>query len=83
MSRLILEFFKDELSRIEGTAQSQNIRTFEILQRLKHDEEEITAICRVDPEDASAEFEDLVDSTHLGNGNLVEGQLLEKREEHT
>jgi len=78
MRRLVLEFSRDELSKVEGSTQFQDIRTFEILQRLRHDQGEITAICRVEPEGTAVRFENLLDGANVGSGNLVEAQLLER-----
>ncbi len=46
--RLILEFPREEIGKIEGEASPlQNVRTMEVLLLLRHTQEEITMICRV------------------------------------
>ncbi|MGD0202472.1 MAG: helix-turn-helix domain-containing protein [Candidatus Bathyarchaeia archaeon] len=76
MRRLILEFPKDELSKIEGESQLlQNVKTLEVLLLLRHKEEEITMICRVELE---TEVSNVEDYAKLVNDNADQVQLLER-----
>jgi hypothetical protein len=76
MRRLVLEFPKDELNKIEVNSQLfQNVKTFQVLLLLKHSEEEITMICRVELETEVPNIEDFV---KLINDSTDEVQLLER-----
>lgn len=76
MRRLVLEFPKDELNKIEVNSQLfQNVKTFQVLLLLKHSEEEITMICRVELETQVPNIEEF---TRLINDSTDEVQLLER-----
>lgn len=80
MRRLIIEFSKDEFSGIDEPVPFHNIRTLEILQLLRLQKEEFAAICRIEPEDATSEFDDLMAKAGLVDGNTSEAQVLEREE---
>jgi hypothetical protein len=54
------------------------LKTLQVLQFLRLDEEEIAAICRIEPQDATSDFEDLMAKTVLVGDNFSGAQILEK-----
>ena len=58
MRRLALEFTKDDFSKFHGSVPFNSLKTMEVLQFLRLDMDELAAICRVEPEDASHDFAD-------------------------
>src|SRR2546428_4972125 len=73
MRRLILEFARKEVSRIEGRSPVQNIKSVEILHFLRQDSDEISMICRIELRDKGADvMEALSHNDHIG------AQMLER-----
>lgn len=77
MRRLIIEFSKDEAIRIHESIPINNIKTLQVLQFLRHDEEEFSAICRLEPCDGEVSFEHL-SSEGVAGGSFSGAQVLEK-----
>jgi hypothetical protein len=78
MRRLILEFSKKEFSKIHEPGPLNLIKTFEILQFLRLDNEEFAAICRIETQQEMPELSDLFGKTS-GDDNFSEGaQILER-----
>ena len=91
MRRLILEFSKNEFGKIHeefsrnGFANINepsllnHIKTLEILQFLRLDNEEFAAICRIETEQATPEIGDLFEKAGGADDNFSEGaQILER-----
>lgn len=76
MRRLILEFQKQEVEKLHGAIPLHDIKTFEIIQLLRHDEEEFAAICRIEPTNADMDFSNL--TSDEGLENFSGAQILEK-----
>ncbi len=77
MRRLTIEFSKDEVFKIHQSIPIHNIKTLEILQVLRHDQEEFAAICRIEPQNEATEFTNLT-SEDFADGSLSGAQILEK-----
>jgi hypothetical protein len=76
MRRLVLELPKDEFISIEGGSQLlQNVKTLEVLMLLRHTDEEITMICRVELE---TEVSNVEDYAKIVSDNSYRVQLLER-----
>jgi len=78
MRRLTLEFLKEEVEKLHGSIPLHQMKTFEILQFLRHDEEEFAAICRIEPQDEATVFANLTSEEGLDSGSLSGAQILEK-----
>lgn len=78
MRRLTIEFSKDEVGKIHESIPIHNIKTLEILQFLRHDEEELAAICRIEPQDGATEFANLTSEEGFAGGSFSGAQILEK-----
>lgn len=76
MRRLILEFLKDEVEKLHGEIPMHGIKTFEIIQLLRHDEEEFAAICRIEPANENVQFSNL--NSEEGLENFSGAQILER-----
>ncbi len=76
MRRLILEFLKEEVEKLHGEIPMHNIKTFEIIQLLRHDEEEFAAICRIEPIREDIQFDNL--TSEEGLENFSGAQILER-----
>ncbi len=76
MRRLTLEFQKEEVEKLHGTIPMHSIKTFEILQLLRHDPEEFAAICRIEPIDEKVVFANL--ASDEGLEGVSGAQILEK-----
>ena len=79
MRRLIVEFPKDEFSKIEGNLLLENVKTMEVLMILRESDEEITMICRVELETEVANVEEYakVVSNTLTACRFLNGKTLE------
>ena len=77
MRRLALEFTKDDFSKFHGSVPFSSLKTMEVLQFLRLDMDELAAICRVEPEDDSHDFVDLMEKT-VTEGNFAGAQVLER-----
>jgi predicted DNA binding protein len=76
MRRLVVELPKDEFIKIEGGSQLlENVKTLEVLMILRHTDEEITMICRVELE---TEVFNVEDYAKLVSDNTYRVQLLER-----
>ncbi len=76
MRRLALEFPKSEFSKIEGNSKIlQKIKTMEVLFFLRHTDEEITMICRVELE---TDISNIEEYAKLVSDNIYQVQLLER-----
>ena len=75
MRRLIVEFPKDEFSKIEGNLLLENVKTMEVLMILRESDEEITMICRVELETEVANVEEYA---KLISNNAYRVQVLER-----
>jgi predicted DNA binding protein len=75
MRRLIVEFPKDEFSKIEGNLLLENVKTMEVLMILRESDEEITMICRVELETEVANVEEYA---KLISNNVYRVQVLER-----
>jgi predicted DNA binding protein len=76
MRRLIIEFPKSEFSKVEGNSKVlENVKTMEVLMFLRHTDEEITMICRVELETEVSNAEDYI--KHVSD-NAYQVQLLER-----
>ncbi|MGD6806826.1 MAG: helix-turn-helix domain-containing protein [Candidatus Bathyarchaeia archaeon] len=76
MRKLIVEFPKDELSKVEGDSSLlQNVKTLEVLMFLTHSNDEITMICRVELE---TEVFNIKEYAKLVGDNTYGAQLLER-----
>ncbi len=91
MRRLILEFSKsqfekihellarNEVNKIPEPSPLNHIKTFEILQFLRLDNEEFAAICRIETEQAMPGFGDWFEKAGNADDNFSEGaQILER-----
>jgi hypothetical protein len=59
MRRLVVEFPKSEFSKIEGESKAlRDLKTMEVVMILRHTEEEITMICRVELETGVSNIEE-------------------------
>jgi hypothetical protein len=76
MRRLKVEFTKDEFVKLHGSVPMHHIKTFEVIQFLRLDEEEFAAICRIEPE--SDEFTPSNFSSEELGGDFSGAQILEK-----
>jgi hypothetical protein len=76
MRRLILEFAKTEVERLHGEIPMHNIKTFEILQLLRHDIDEFAAICRIEPTNPDMQFPNM--TSEEGLENFSGAQILER-----
>lgn len=76
MRRLILEFAKEEVEKLHGEIPMHNIKTFEILQMLRHDMEEFAAICRIEPISDDIQFANL--NSEEGLENFSGAQILDR-----
>jgi len=76
MRRLVVEFPKSEFIKVEGNSKVlENLKTMEVLMFLRHTDEEITMICRVELETEVSNAEDYV--KRVGD-NAYRVQLLEQ-----
>jgi predicted DNA binding protein len=76
MRRLVLEFPKEEFSKIKvDTPTLQKVKAFEVLMVLRRTEEEITMICRGELEPEVANIEDYA---KLVSGGIDQIQLIER-----
>jgi predicted DNA binding protein len=76
MRRLVIEFPKSEFSKVEGNSKVlQDVKTMEVLMFLRHTDEEITMICRVELE---TEVSDVQDYIKLVSDNAYQVQFLER-----
>ncbi len=76
MRRLILEFAKEDVEKLHGEIPMHNIKTFEIIQLLRHDMEEFAAICRIEPTEENIQFTNL--TSEEGLENFSGAQILER-----
>jgi hypothetical protein len=76
MRRLILEFLKEEVEKLHGTIPMHDIKTFEVIQLLRHDMEEFAAICRIEPSREDMQFENL--TSEEGLEGFSGAQILER-----
>jgi predicted DNA binding protein len=75
MRKLIVEFPKDEFSKIEGNGLLENVKTMEVLMILRESEEEITMICRVELENEVSNVEEYA---KLISNRIYKVQVLER-----
>jgi predicted DNA binding protein len=76
MRRLVVEFPKDEFDKIEGDSPLlQNVKTLQVLMFLRHNDEEITMICRVELE---TEVSNIEDYARLVSDGTYRVQVLER-----
>jgi hypothetical protein len=78
MRRLILEFALKEFEKIHETGPLKHIKTFEVIQFLRLDNEEFAAICRIETKDETPEFSSLTKEAGLVKGFSEGAQLLER-----
>jgi hypothetical protein len=76
MRRLILEFAKTEVEKLHGEIPMHDIKTFEIIQLLRHDMDEFAAICRIEPTNPDMHFPNM--ASEEGLENLSGAQILER-----
>jgi hypothetical protein len=76
MRRLTLEFLKTEIEKLHGEIPMHDIKTFEIIQLLRHDEEEFAAICRIEPVRPDIQFANL--DSEEGLEKFSGAQILER-----
>ena len=78
MRRLILEFSKNEFAKMHASVPINHLKTLEVLQFLRFNIEEFSAICRIEPEDNSYDFGDLIAKTIVPVDNFSSAQILER-----
>ncbi len=77
MRRLILEFAIKEFEKIHDPGPLRHIKTFEVIQFLRLDNEEFAAVCRIETNDEVTDFKNFHET--FSQDNLSEGaQLLER-----
>jgi hypothetical protein len=76
MRRLILEFAKTEVEKLHGEIPMHDIKTFEIIQLLRHDMDEFAAICRIEPTNPDMQFPNM--ASEEGLENFSGAQILER-----
>jgi hypothetical protein len=76
MRRLILEFAKTEVEKLHGEIPMHDIKTFEIIQLLRHDMDEFAAICRIEPTNPEMQFPNM--ASEEGLENFSGAQILER-----
>jgi hypothetical protein len=76
MRRLILEFAKEDVEKLHGEIPMHGIKTFEIIQLLRHDVEEFAAICRIEPNNPDMKFPNM--TSEEGLENFSGAQILER-----
>lgn len=76
MRRLILEFAKAEVEKLHGEIPMHDIKTFEIIQLLRHDMDEFAAICRIEPTNPNMQFPNM--ASEEGIENFSGAQILER-----
>ena len=77
MRRLILEFNKDEMLD-DGSKQLQNVKTLEVMQYLRQDNEEVAMVCRIQLEEAVPDVEHYV---NLIGDDTFEVKVLEREKD--
>ena len=71
MRRIVIELTLEELSKLEGDAIIQKIKTLEIIQFLREDPKEFAVICRIELTDPDLTMEEFIDD------DVIELQMLE------
>ena len=71
MRRIVIELTLEELSKLEGNAIIQKIKTLEIIQFLREDPKEFAVICRIEFTDPDLTMEEFIDD------DVIELQMLE------
>lgn len=73
MRRLVLEFPKEELGKIESdTHLLQKLKTFQVLLELSHAGGEVTVICRVEPENEINNFAEYIKNFDSNQIKIIE-----------
>jgi hypothetical protein len=74
MRRLIIEFSQKDVSKFHEPGLLEHLKTFEVIQFLRLDNEEFAAVCRIETKDGSPEFE----KEDVVRGFFEGAQLLER-----